>query len=358
MAAWIPSAELSPVQERVLDVLCKEFFSHVDAAVVILKPDIESQGESATPRVQPLALTLIATAPFAWCAGTSIVHVTETWERVTGTSAEEAVGRAGSFAMHGPLTDPAVLSAISRAMAAGRACKALVASYRSGDPAKPFWNMLSLSPVVHEGELVFHLANLQDYSEHIARLASPPRSFCRSSAYHQRRVPLLPPALLLTERRSRLFATPAVLEADAQAYLPGPAAAPGAGRPLIRRLGWSGVPLEPEHLAARIADGARSMGADVGTQESSTEWGEQWVVDARIGAELALRIVICAAETDRAGECSIACTRLAGDTSEYHSAYKTLSNLICAQDFAAAPRPKLRIVSSYGGGLASVAGWN
>ena len=100
------------------------------------------------------------------------------------------------------------------------------------------------------------------------------------------------------------------------------------------------------------------MGADVGTQESSTEWGEQWVVDARIGAELALRIVICAAETDRAGECSIACTRLAGDTSEYHSAYKTLSNLICAQDFAAAPRPKLRIVSSYGGGLASVAGWN
>ena len=56
------------------------------------------------------------------------------------------------------------LAAISAAMAAGRACKALMVSYRQGDVNQPFWNMLSISPIVHKGELIFYLANLLDYT--------------------------------------------------------------------------------------------------------------------------------------------------------------------------------------------------
>jgi hypothetical protein len=127
--------------------------------------------------------------------------------------------------------------------------------------------MLSISPIVHKGELIFYLANLLDYTTQMRSVAEP-RGFCRSSAFHQRCTPLLPPALQ-PGQSDRMFATPAVFEAvDSQTPRPDmhPAvsantAQPPRLQPRIRRLGWFGLTLEPEHLEQRIVAGVPDVKA-------------------------------------------------------------------------------------------------
>jgi hypothetical protein len=336
---------LSLVQERVLDELLRHTLSEVDAAVVLVNP--HEPGFAGTP--QPAE-----TGQPTPCLGGSVVFVSSGWQQVTGFRADDVIGRDDcSFATHGfaahcPGTDPAVLAAIAEAMGAGRACKALLQSYTADE--RPFWNMLSLSPVLHKGELVFYLANLQDYTAHVGVLAAPPRAFCRSSAFHQRRVPLTPP-VLQHGGADRIFATPAVIEADEDALLSGdgdedtgrsqhPSTPLTTGRlqPLIRRLGWSGLTLEPEHLAERLTDALRRMGGDVALEVTSNDEAESFVIDARLGggdpqsphfshdvayvATLAVRAVVCDDNSDAsistlgAGRYRILCTRMAGDSAE------------------------------------------
>ena len=240
---------LTVVQEQVLDRLFRHTLSEVDAALVLI-----GQGPAATGHQN----------------SGSVVFVSDVWQHITGLRAEDVVGRddwSACFAAHGPQTDPSVLAAISAAMAAGRACKALMVSYRQGDVNQPFWNMLSISPIVHKGELIFYLANLLDYTTQMRSVAEP-RGFCRSSAFHQRCTPLLPPALQ-PGQSDRMFATPAVFEAvDSQTPRPDmhPAvsantAQPPRLQPRIRRLGWFGLTLEPEHLEQRIVAGVPDVKA-------------------------------------------------------------------------------------------------
>ena len=276
MRARRAPAPLSLVQERVLDELFRHTLSSVDAAIVLVNP--LGGGEPSSG---------------------NIVYVSSGWQQVTGFRADDVIGRddcslaAHGFAARGPGTEPSALAAIAEAMGAGRACKALVQSYTADE--RPFWNMLSLSPVVHKGELIFYLANLQDYTAHVRVLAAPPRAFCRSSVFHQRHVPLAPPPLQ-HGGADRMFATPAVIEADEDALRSGDADEPthrtrqpstplttGRLQPLVRRLGWSGLTLEPEHLAERLAEALRRMGGNVALEVASHDDAELFVVDARLG---------------------------------------------------------------------------
>mmetsp|Transcript_7980 Transcript_7980/g.16010 ORF Transcript_7980/g.16010 Transcript_7980/m.16010 type:complete len:348 (+) Transcript_7980:53-1096(+) len=345
---WAP---LSLVQERVLDELFLHTLSEVDAAVVL---------------VNPLRRTAFATWHAPELCG-SVVFVSSGWQQLTGFRAEDVIGRndcnfaAHGFAAQGPRTEPAVLTAIAEAIGAGRACKALLQSYAADE--RPFWNMLSLSPVVYKGELIFYLANLQDYTAHVSVLTSPPRTFCRSSAFHQRRVPLTPPALQ-HGGADRMFATPSVIEADEDALLTGdgleqPSTPLTTGRlhPLIRRLGWSGLTLEPEHLAERVSEGLRDMGGDVSVEVTSTEEAESFVVDALLGggdlsatggaSRLAVRVLICDDSPDAlgVGRYRIMCSRLAGDSADFHACYRQLAEFIGAKDFGAYPMPRMRLLS-------------
>lgn len=69
--------------------------------------------------------------------------------------------------------------------------------------------MLSISPIVHNRQLMFYLASLQDYTYHMHKLVRlTPTQFCRSAEHHQmtRRVP--------SSFEPHDLARPAIFEAD------------------------------------------------------------------------------------------------------------------------------------------------
>ena len=60
-------------------------------------------------------------------------------------------------------------------------------NYRGGEQRRPFWSMLSISPIFYRDELMLYVASLQDYSCHMDKLVSlKPSQFCRTLEHHQR----------------------------------------------------------------------------------------------------------------------------------------------------------------------------
>merc|ERR1719238_1210158 len=165
-------------------------------------------------------------------------------------------------------------------------------NYRGGLADRPFWNMLSISPVVHGGRLMFYLANLQDYTYHMAKLVSlSPAQFCRSAEHHQRvcRLPDRP----ADELHVRFFAKPAVFETDSNhpitEYQPsGQDAVPHLQ---MKRLGWANLLLEPEHLTDRVVDALQSLDARYERVESVTGDEDVFVVNAEMHG-VAARLLI------------------------------------------------------------------
>ena len=83
--------------------------------------------------------------------GNPLVWVNPSFTRVTGYSAEEALGRNCSF-LQGPATDPAVVAEIRAGIAARRQTTVTLLNHRKDGTA--FWNQLSISPVFDRvGEL-------------------------------------------------------------------------------------------------------------------------------------------------------------------------------------------------------------
>jgi len=118
--------------------------------------------------------------------GNPIVYVTEKWQAMCGFSYSEAVGRNPRLTQ-GNNTDPQVVETISGALAKRSSCKVQLLNYRSGSPEKPFWNVLSICPLVYRGQLQLYIANLQDYSYHMSQMVSlTPSQFCRAAEHFQR----------------------------------------------------------------------------------------------------------------------------------------------------------------------------
>lgn len=260
-----------------------------------------------------------------------IVYVTKPWQEMCGFTFEGAVGRNPRLTQ-GEHSDKEVIQRISGALKRQLPCKVMMVNYRSGDLAKPFWNMLSMSPVVYRGQLQFYMANLQDYSYHVGKLLSlTPAQFCRAAEHHQRRQ--------LESLRPFDLAKPAIYEADPDAAITteptGSSAAGGAaggGLRVIKRLGWSKLVLEPEHLADRVMDALQNMDARYelthGFSSSSPGTSDCCVLHVNYDT-IAFKITVACDAGD--GSYCIVCTRLCGDTFTYHKAYRQLKQLLgCA----------------------------
>jgi len=258
-----------------------------------------------------------------------IVYVTRRWEEMCGFSYDQAVGRNARLTQ-GAQSDPDVMRVMGGALRSQRSCKVMMLNYRGGLADRPFWNMLSISPIVHSNRLVLYLANLQDYTYHMAKLvALSPTQFCRSADHHQtmqRLQPAHPPDQQLS---LRYFARPAVFETDDAAPLvPAANAAAAEPAPLLRmkRLGWSNLQLEPEHLVDRVCDALQSLDARYERAESVASGDDVFVVNTDITG-VAARLLI-SRDPDAEGAFRITCTRLGGDTFAYHEAFRQLRQLL------------------------------
>jgi len=219
--------------------------------------------------VDPNEESIVITNPRA--QGNPIVWVTRPWQDMCGFTYGEAVGRNPRLTQ-GERSDPAVVAAISGALQQERPCKAAMVNYRGGKGGPPFWNMLSISPLLHRGQLQLYVANLQDYSYHIGQIVSlTPSQFCTAALHYQRGRRLDAPLTSLA------LAKPALYEADSEHPLP-PSPHQGPALPPMRRLGWNRLLLEPEHLAERVGDALSRMDAQY-------EMGARPARHSRDGAE-------------------------------------------------------------------------
>src|SRR5262249_4587281 len=86
-------------------------------------------------------------------SGPRIVYVNESFTRMTGYSAEEAVGRSPGF-LHGARTDPAVRDRIHAALSAWQPVQVELIHYRKD--GTPFWLEISIVPVADDNGFFTH----------------------------------------------------------------------------------------------------------------------------------------------------------------------------------------------------------
>ncbi len=87
-----------------------------------------------------------------------LIYINEGFERLTGYSAESMLGKNCRF-LQGDNTDPATVEQIRSALQAGRECMVEILNHkRSGEP---FWNRLSLTPVMDADGVVTHFIGVQ-----------------------------------------------------------------------------------------------------------------------------------------------------------------------------------------------------
>ncbi|MCU0686896.1 MAG: PAS domain-containing protein [Polyangiaceae bacterium] len=93
------------------------------------------------------------------CVDTPLVYVNSAFERLTGYSAAEALGRNCRFLQAGD-AQPEAQAAIRRALAAAEPCRVLLRNYRKD--GSRFWNDLTLFPVFDEAEQFTHVVGVQN----------------------------------------------------------------------------------------------------------------------------------------------------------------------------------------------------
>jgi len=356
-ARLVPS--LTPVQLLALDIIKRLSASEMEADIVVTIP-------------------LVASSP--------IVYVTERWRLSSGSSgsdhtvshgppeAPEEHGLAGL--VQGPASDAAVFTALRQAVAARRACKAFLLNYQADAQAKPFWCSVSVSPILHCGNLILHVWLLQDYTKHVSKLRSRvPDQFCSTKAYQQHQ------RLLLATTPLNGLAQPSVLELDQPAFLSSrlhAAAAPRPAWPLqagpfIKRLGWYGLLLQPEHLVDRLLDVLTSMNATCERLERHTPSSDFFIVKAKLSAAgddesdeegneqvtsvgtVEIHFVVSEDSSDE-GTTRVSCTRYRGETLTFHHAYRRVhlrlgltdsnaSRGIATLEGCVAPPPRLRMAN-------------
>ena len=90
----------------------------------------------------------------------------------------------------------------------------------------------------------------------------------------------------------------------------------------MKRLGWSKLSLEPEHLTDRVVDALHSLDARYERAEATAESDDVFVVNAEISG-VACRVLVTRDPNDDEAY-RISCTRLGGDTFAYHDIFRQL----------------------------------
>jgi sigma-B regulation protein RsbU (phosphoserine phosphatase) len=122
---------------------------------------LEAQAAAEQLALKDRALNVAAegiTIADARQAGRPLIYVNDGFERLTGYSAAEVLGRNCRF-LQGPATDPVAVAEIRDAIAAPRECIVEILNYRRDGTT--FWNRLSITPVRNEAGEVTHFIGVQ-----------------------------------------------------------------------------------------------------------------------------------------------------------------------------------------------------
>jgi len=87
-----------------------------------------------------------------------LIYVNEGFTQLTGYSAEDVLGRNCRF-LQGDSTDEESIAEIRRAVDEGRSCMVEILNHRKD--GKPFWNRLSINPVIDDSGAVTHYIGVQ-----------------------------------------------------------------------------------------------------------------------------------------------------------------------------------------------------
>lgn len=87
-----------------------------------------------------------------------IIYASSGFERMTGYRADEVVGRNCRF-LQGKDTDRETIGELHSAIAAGRGCSVEILNYRKD--GRPFWNQLSISPILGAAGELTHFVGVQ-----------------------------------------------------------------------------------------------------------------------------------------------------------------------------------------------------
>ncbi|MEG5017615.1 MULTISPECIES: PAS domain S-box protein [unclassified Microcoleus] len=97
---------------------------------------------------------------------TPIIYCNPAFEKLTGYSAEEVIGRNCRF-LQGPDTDQAELNKLRRSLEAGTEIQVVLKNYRKDKT--PFWNELMVSPILdNEGKVTHFIGVQNDISKRVA----------------------------------------------------------------------------------------------------------------------------------------------------------------------------------------------
>jgi len=150
-----------------------------------------------------------------------------------------------------------------------------------------------------------------------------PTQFCRTAEHFMQQSRMSPASLAQRQLRQ-----PTILEANDDFVLtvaPDPGAAAPAGFQM-KRLGWTRLSLEPEHLIDRVVDCLQTMDARYELSPNTADDDDLFIVNVEVRS-VACRILVSRDPTER-GAYRILCSRLGGDTFAYHDFFKELRSLL------------------------------
>ncbi|WOD39063.1 response regulator [Nodosilinea sp. E11] len=155
---------LTPMQRQTLEMLAVQVMAQLELhrqVEQLHQADLDRQQLQATLRLQERAMAASnngivitdATQP-----DNPIIYVNPSFERITGYSAAEAVGRNSRFLQNGH-TEQAGLHILRQSLAEGKDCTVEVINYRKNNES--FWNQLSISPICDPEGQITHFVGIQ-----------------------------------------------------------------------------------------------------------------------------------------------------------------------------------------------------
>jgi len=284
----------------------------------------------------------------------AIIYVTEAWQAMCGYCAREAVGQNPRLTQ-GKGTDISTVRAMEHAVRCQQSCKVRVVNYR-GHSGEAFWNCLTMHPVLYRNQTVLFMARLQDYSHRLNKMMSfVPAQFCKASDQLQCIVDLtdLQNASGLSQPcRIKTLEVDGVPVGEggegsggeassgegssSEGSIDGGSTAGGAVAAVervptrhVKRLGFTGLALEPEYLADRLREECANLEWPCQATEMVSSGAEvirlEMIQKSQAGGELdQLHAFLHIMPENTNGKYLISFTRLSGDTFQFHSVFREL----------------------------------